>query len=280
MGNRIYREIPGKVGNMIYTETHVGVLPKPVIFPGICITRVTGGSGAWQIGGELCQIKKDDLIFLSNLEPRRIVSDSGDLSIAAFSFMNALPASVGAEECLRVFYSRSKSFTHVLDSPALVKLHESVRNEILLENPSPGLILAFAIELLVLAGREYDKKLPGSLDANFRCDGTTAAVIAASAAYICDHLTEPLRVSELAGRAGMSVGHYTRMFVKYASMTPADYIAHCRIRLFCSMFRGGKSNVLDTALACGFTSSSGFYKTYRRVCGHAPTSLQEPASED
>ena len=61
------------------------------------------------------------------------------------------------------------------------------------------------------------------------------------------------------------------MFRKYVSITPADYIARCRIKRFLSLMSEGNENILDTAFACGFVSASGFYKTFRRICGHAPT---------
>lgn len=270
MAEHLIRRIQWQSGAIIYNEDALRTTANYLIFPGVCVTRITKGSGKWQIGTELCPIKSGDMVFLSNLEPRRIVADSGDLAIAAFSFSAAFLTAAGAEECLRVYYGRTQYFTHAIQSPELSRIFNSVRSEMLSDEPSGSMMLAYAIELLIGAGRLYDRQYPNALDKNFRCDATAAGAIAASAAYINENLTADLRVDELARLAGMSAGYYTRLFRKYVSVTPVDYIARCRVKRFLSLMSEGKSNILDTAFECGFTSASGFYKAFHRICGHSP----------
>lgn len=259
-------------------STNIELVPidHALMYRGLGVSRITGGSGTWQIGAELCRVKEGDLVFLSNLEPRQTMS--GSFTLEAFAIGTNTLTNAGALDCLRVYYGRRQSFTHVIQSDKLVRIHDAIREEITSPAPSFSLILAYAIELLIGAGRLYDERFPDALDQQFRCkdqqfrcDSTTFGAIAASAAYINENLTADLRVEELAKLAGMSEGHYTRMFRKYVFVTPVDYIARCRVKRFLTLYSESKGNVLDTAFACGFTSASGFYKAFRRICGHAPT---------
>lgn len=265
--------IQGKNEKIIYTEQALSVTEETHIYSTLCVTRILEGSGCWQIGSELCEIKAGDFVFLSNIEPRRIVSADENLKVATFSFSSALPVLTGSEECFRVFYGRNKIFTHVISSEKLAYIYDLIRGEMMSDFQSPCLVSAYVVELLVNASREYDRLLPGALGLVLNRSGSVAAVINASAMYISQNLTSDLRVKDLAKRAGMSTAYYSKMFLKYASVSPADYIARSRIKLFLSKFCNGKRNIIDVAFSCGFNSSSGFYKAFHRICGCAPSEI-------
>ena len=272
-----------KSGNesfMLSTDIHMNVRKQPLIKPDFAIVYVTGGSGMWQIGDELCPVHEGDLVFLSNLEPRQLKSLDGFLDIETLAIKNTVLTSAGVGDCLRVYYARNPGFTHAIHAPSLVAIFDTIRREAMSVNPSYSVILAHTILLLTGAGREYDCRYPGTLEQNFRCDASAAGAIAASAAYINANLTADLRVEELAKLANMSTRHYTRMFRKYVSVTPVDYIARCRVKRFLTLYSESKGNVLDTAFACGFTSASGFYKAFRRICGHSPSTEIDENGED
>ena len=259
-----------ETGEFIFsTNIHLSKMERALVYDMLGTAMVVSGSGVWQIGDETCHVKEGDIIFLSNLEPRRVIS--GTFSLETFGMNITTLPNAGALECLRIYYGRNQSFSHVVQSEQLSTIFREIRNEITSPTPSFPLMLAYAIELLVYAGRFYDEHFPKALDDNFRCNATSVSAIAASAAYINENLSAKLRIGDLAKLAGMSEGHYTRLFKKYVSVTPVDYIAKCRIRRFLSLVSEGKTNILDTAFACGFTSASGFYKTFQRICGHAPT---------
>ena len=262
--------ISEKNEEIIYTETALSATQESYIFPTLCVTRILEGSGLWQIGSELCKIKAGDFVFLSNIEPRRIVSDNG-LKAATLSFSAALPVLTGSEECFRIFYGRSCNFTHVISSQTLENIYDSVSREMMSALRSPSLVSAYIIELLINALREYNKLFPGTLGSGLNSNNSIAAAINASAMYISQNLTSDLKVKDLAKRAGMSTAYYSKMFFKYVSVSPADYIARSRIKLFLSTFCNSKSNIIDIAFSCGFNSSSGFYKAFHRICGCAPS---------
>ncbi len=253
-----------------YTRSRIGASGTYYKFDSLCVTHILNGNGKWRIGGELCEVSSGDLVFLGSFEPRRLVFTSDELEIETFSFPLSFFAAAGVGECLRVFYGRADRFTHSLKSEELCGIFSGIAREMLSDSPSGSLILGLSTVLLTLSGRGYDLAFPGSLEKNFRLDATSAGAIASSAAFINENLTSELNVSGLAKRAGMSVGHYTKLFRRYVSTTPADYIAHCRIKRFLSL-AGSSDNLLRLAFDCGFSSSSGFYKTFRRICGSSPT---------
>lgn len=253
----------------LYKEFPAHINDRKTIFPDtLGIIRVLSGETLWNIGQETLTAKTGDLIFLCDLEFRQRLWCSPDFCISTFSFPVSLLNGVGSAECLRVFYGRGKAFTHRLASPQLLDIYRAIRTEITGREPSRDMLLGYTLQLLVGAAREYDR-IPNALTRE-RPDMSAFTRIAASVAYIHDHLTEPLSVGRLAEQAKISEGHYARMFAKYVMTTPADYIARCRVSLFESK-RSLGDNILDTAFACGFTSASGFYKTYNRIVGHPPT---------
>jgi AraC-like DNA-binding protein len=253
----------------LYKEFPAHVNDRKTLYPDtLGIVRILSGETVWHIGQETLRAKPDDLIFLCDLEFRQRLWCSPDLRISTFSFPVSLLNGIGSTECLRVFYGRGKAFTHRLTSSSLLSVYRAIREEITSETPSRDMLMGYTLQLLAGAAREYDR-IPDALTRE-RPDMSTFTRIAASVAYIHDHLTEPLSVRLLAEQAHISEGHYARMFTKYVATTPADYIARCRIHLFESK-RSLGDTVLDTAFACGFTSASGFYKTYNRIVGHPPT---------
>ncbi len=260
--------------NSNYKEFYASVNQEYNKYKGLCIVRILQGNTVWQIGSEVFNASAGDLIFLNNLEPRRRISASEDLKIAAYSFKIAFLTSVGSTDCLRCFYGRSDSFTHKLTAPDLLSVYDSIRNEMAGEQ-SQSLLLAYTIELLIKAGRIYDSQFPDALSNSLRCDLSATAAIADSTAYINSNLKSDLNLKILADNAGMSIGHYSRTFRKYVSVTPADYIAHCRIRHFLSLMQSGERNILEAAFECGFNSASNFYKTFKRICGCSPTEYKK-----
>jgi AraC-like DNA-binding protein len=77
--------------------------------------------------------------------------------------------------------------------------------------------------------------------------------------HIETHLATPLPLVELAGIAGMSQFHFSRVFRDATGSSPHQYILSARVQAACRLLwdscaRGDKS-ILDIALACGFGSS-------------------------
>lgn len=91
--------------------------------------------------------------------------------------------------------------------------------------------------------------------------------------YMDAHLDRELAVEEIAGHAGYSVFHFSRMFREETGMPVMEYVKKRRlIRASEDILHGKK--VLDAALDWGYQSHSGFTKAFTGEFGFPPALLR------
>lgn len=76
--------------------------------------------------------------------------------------------------------------------------------------------------------------------------------------------------SQLAASVGLSERQMERLFRKYLDTTPSRYARNNRLRRGRDLLRQTTMNVIDVAVACGFTTASHFTKSYRDYFGITP----------
>ena len=100
---------------------------------------------------------------------------------------------------------------------------------------------------------------------------TPACDIAAAVQYIAEHYTETVELSRLAAIAGVSEGHFCRLFKEYTHMRPVEYVTHLRIETAKSLLLDAPSlSVRQIALRVGYTSPSYFSSLFRAAEGMTP----------
>jgi len=76
-----------------------------------------------------------------------------------------------------------------------------------------------------------------------------------------------LTIKELAQVAGMSEGHFSRLFKLYLRKTPIEYLNGFRLQRAADLLRKPDVTVAEAAMACGFDNFSYFSKMFRsRFC--------------
>ena len=80
----------------------------------------------------------------------------------------------------------------------------------------------------------------------------------------------PIRLGDLAARAGLSPHHFHRLFRKHAGMTPQQYAAACRLQRFGAAVRE-QPTVTAALYEAGYSSSSRFYEAVSGALGMAPS---------
>jgi AraC family transcriptional regulator len=85
--------------------------------------------------------------------------------------------------------------------------------------------------------------------------------------YIVAHLDEPIGVEALAGIAGRSPFHFTRVFARSIGMTPHRYVVHLRLQRAIELVREGRSGPAEIAARTGFADQSHLSRWVRRVHG-------------
>lgn len=84
---------------------------------------------------------------------------------------------------------------------------------------------------------------------------------------IRDHVSQPMRVDELARIAGMSVTSFYPHFRSVTSMTPIQYQKQVRLQTARSLLMSAARDVADVAFSVGYGSPSQFSRDYRRLFG-------------
>ena len=84
------------------------------------------------------------------------------------------------------------------------------------------------------------------------------------------HLDEPIEVAALAGLAGRSPFHFTRVFSQSVGMSPHRYVVHLRLERAIELMRDGQSGLAEIAASTGFADQSHLSRWVRRVHGVSP----------
>lgn len=84
------------------------------------------------------------------------------------------------------------------------------------------------------------------------------------------HIEEPIRPAALAAEVGLSTRQLERLFRRYMNRSPKRYYMELRLGRARNLLMQTDMNVINVALACGFTSPSHFSKCYRAQYGSTP----------
>ncbi|MFC4302604.1 helix-turn-helix domain-containing protein [Cohnella boryungensis] len=122
---------------------------------------------------------------------------------------------------------------------------------------------------LISAG-QWKLKDPASVMDTHTIDRLKAVV-----AHIEKHCGLPLSVSELARVAGMSAGHFSRVFKTFMRKTPMEYVNQFRIRQAAYMLQNSDFSVAEVALEVGLSNFSYFSKTFKSVYGCTPSAYRK-----
>ena len=104
-------------------------------------------------------------------------------------------------------------------------------------------------------------------------------LMAEACLYIMQNCTEPLTIEHVAKQIGISRSYFSHLFKDYTQTTFVDYLTKERIRKAETLFLGPKMKLIDIAYECGFTSSSSFNRTFKKVKGMSPKDFRNAMIE-
>lgn len=73
-----------------------------------------------------------------------------------------------------------------------------------------------------------------------------------------------------AGKCGITLRHWNRLFSAAASMAPHRFVANCRLRLAKELLSAGEKTVKEIAEYTGFEGASEFSRFFKKMCGMTP----------
>lgn len=90
-------------------------------------------------------------------------------------------------------------------------------------------------------------------------------------AFIRDHQTEDLALSDVAKAVNMSTFYFCKTFKKATGLTFTDYLSRVRIEKARELLLNPNARVSEIAYEAGFQSLTHFNRTFHRVLGESPT---------
>ena len=88
--------------------------------------------------------------------------------------------------------------------------------------------------------------------------------------YVNSHLAEKITLDDISARFFISKHHLNKVFRKATGTTLLQYVNHKRVATANHYMTQGTS-ATEAALKVGFHDYSVFYRSYKRILGHAPT---------
>ena len=114
-----------------------------------------------------------------------------------------------------------------------------------------------------LAGISRDA--PGLLRVGPISEGLSAVL-----AYIDDHLDAPLRIPDLAARAGISGFQFDQRVRALFGLSAGQYLSRLRIGRACDRLRHTDAPLSELALECGYADQAAFTRQFGKTVGLTP----------
>ena len=100
--------------------------------------------------------------------------------------------------------------------------------------------------------------------------GLVPAALSAALVYIDDHLDEPLRVPDLAARAGLSPFQFDQRLRALFGLSAGQYLSRLRIGRACDRLRHTEAPLSELALECGYADQAAFTRQFHKSVGLTP----------
>ena len=95
-------------------------------------------------------------------------------------------------------------------------------------------------------------------------------VIKKASKYVHNHLSEAIRLQEVADYIGLSPNYFSSLFKKEMNLAFADYVNHIRIKESQYLLKTTDQSILDIALSVGFNNQNYFTTIFKKVTGITP----------
>lgn len=97
--------------------------------------------------------------------------------------------------------------------------------------------------------------------------------------YVHLHYNQPLTLSELSDRFGMSNSYLSEQFKKHLGINFVRFLHEIRVRHACSLLVSTEMSVLDIAIEVGCGSSRSFTRIFQEIKGLTPTQYRKQLTE-
>ena len=93
--------------------------------------------------------------------------------------------------------------------------------------------------------------------------------------FIGLHLSESIRLDDVAAAAGLSAFHFARLFKNTTGLTPHRYLMNARVEKAKELLRERNKSLTEIATECGFFDQSHMGKVFQRIVGMSPVVFRD-----
>lgn len=93
--------------------------------------------------------------------------------------------------------------------------------------------------------------------------------------YMEQNFTEKIDLERLSGIAGISAGHFCRLFKQITGMSAIDYINDLRINKAVGLIKSSGQNITEIAMNCGFSDSNYFSRIFKKSQKISPMQMKK-----
>lgn len=234
------------------------------------------GSYTVQIGDNMVQLNKSDIIFIaSGVTHRLIAPDTGKRLIiqiewSAVSKIRELNSILTLISPAITLTPESSGNIHSNIYKMLLDIADEYQHDSFL---SEAVIYSKMLEVLVLIGRHHTAS-SCHFNVGRQKQHDYLERFLSICEYIDAHCTEDLTLDEIAKIAGFSKYHFTRLFKQFTNNTFYKYLNQKRIELALILLADPEISVTETAIQSGFTNPSTFIRVFKAEKGCTPTEFR------
>jgi AraC-like DNA-binding protein len=93
--------------------------------------------------------------------------------------------------------------------------------------------------------------------------------------YLRQNIDKPLTLEEMAGNAGLSKSHFSRIFKDQTGYSPVDYFIHLKVQRALSQLVLTEMSVREIAEMVGYEDPYYFSRLFKKVAGVSPTTSRQ-----
>ena len=229
------------------------------------------GKGRYTVHGREYEFCKGDVFLFGSNEAHCITEIEEKMELLNIHFEpKLLWERSDSVELLNLFAARSKSFSNRFtgEDSFLGQAVSAIEREI--AEPLPCAVITAKCQLfsvLVHIIRHYDCIDPEKV---INSHSSLTKSLKKAINYINENLSAKLTLEEIASVACMTPTYFSSVFKKFNGVSPWEYITIKRVERAIEMLRSTDMTKLEIAGACGFSSSSNFYKAFLNITGKKP----------
>lgn len=96
------------------------------------------------------------------------------------------------------------------------------------------------------------------------------SVIKKASRYVHNHLSEPIRLQDVANYVALSPNYFSSLFKKEMKLAFADYVNHTRIKESQYLLQTTNHSILDIAISVGFNNQNYFTTIFKKTTSITP----------